>query len=279
MPKFIQTALTSIDAYKLSHADQYPVGTTKVYSNFTPRSLRYLNIPSQCKENSIVWFGLQAFLEELVWVWDETFFKQPKDVVIEEFVEFVAPFCGPKGFDSSRVEFLHDLGYLPLEIKALPEGVLVPSGVPVLTITNTVPEAYWLPNYLETWISAELWKMSTSATISYSYRKIIDSYAELTGGSKEFIQWQSHDFSVRGMSGITDAAKSGAGHLLSGTGTDNIPAVKLVNDVYNGKQTFVGGSVPATEHSVSCSNIFFLLLQDEDLLQEIYDKELKHLFE
>lgn len=249
---FNQTALTSIDSYKLGHATQYPEGTSKVYSNFTARSNKYFNGKNQLGDK-IVWFGLQAFLQELNFLWKTTFFDQPKEHVTKEFQELVAPFCGPNGFDIARLESLHDLGYLPLEIKALPEGSLVNIGVPVLSITNTRPKEYWLPNFLETWMSSELWKASTSASISYAYRKIIDSYAELTGGSKEFVMWQGHDFSVRGMSGISDAAKSGAGHLLSFTGSDNIPALKLVNDCYFGKETFVAGSVPATEHSVMCA--------------------------
>jgi len=250
---FKQTALTSIDSYKLGHADQYPEGTTKVYSNFTPRNNSYFNAPTEYKENTIVWFGLQAFIQELKELWDETFFKQPKEQVTKEFAGLVTPFCGPNGFDIKRLEVLHDLGYLPLQIKALPEGSKVQMNVPVLTITNTRSEEFWLPNFFETHLSTELWKASTSATISYTYRKIIDKYAELTGGSKEFVMWQGHDFSVRGMSGINDAAKSGAGHLLSFAGSDNIPALKLVNDCYYGKETFVAGSVPATEHSVMCA--------------------------
>jgi nicotinamide phosphoribosyltransferase len=250
-----QTALTSIDSYKLGHGEMYPDGTTKVYSNFTPRSMSHFNVPDEYKaDKKIVWFGLQGFLHELNSVWKETFFDLPEDEVTNEFNEFVAPFCGPNGFNIERVRELHRIGYLPLEIKSLSEGVRVPIGVPVLTITNTVASAFWLPNFLETWLSSELWKSSTSATMARVYRKIIDSYADLTGGSKEFVTWQGHDFSIRGMSGIADAAKSGAGHLLSFTGTDNLPAVKYVNDYYNGKSTFVGGSVPASEHSVMSSS-------------------------
>ena len=250
---FKQTALSSCDSYKLGHADQYPEGTTKVYSNFTPRANAYFNAPKEYKENNFIWFGLQAWLMELNSVFQETFFDKYRAEVVNEAKELYFPFVGPKGFDTSRIEALWELGYLPLSIKALPEGTKVPIGTPVLTITNTHPNFAWLPNFLETWISSELWKMSTSANTAYVYKKIITKYAELTGGSKEFIQWQAHDFSVRGMSGIVDAAKSGAGHLLFSTGTDNLPAVKLVNDCYGGKNTFVGGSVPATEHSVMCA--------------------------
>ena len=270
MKHFTQTALSSIDSYKLGHADQYPEGTTKVYSNFTPRSLKHLPVPYEYGTTQVVWFGLQAFLNDLQSVWQETFFDRPKAEVVAEFVELVGPFCGPRGFNQSRIEWLHDLGYLPIEIKSLPEGTLVPAGVPVLTITNTLPEAYYLPNFLETWLSADLWKSTTAATISYVYRKIIDRYAELTGGNKDFVMWQAHDFSSRGMSSIADAARTGAGHLLSFAGTDNVTAVQLVNDVYYGKQTFVGGSVPATEHSVMTSSI---LVEAERLLQTGMSKD------
>lgn len=250
---FKQTALTSLDSYKLGHADQYPVGTTKVYSNFTPRSEWYFNVPDQYKDGHITWFGLQGFLQEMKYIWDNTFFHLQGEDAIDEIEELYAPFCGPNGFDASRLKALWQLGYLPLEIKSLPEGARVPIGVPCLTITNTLPEFYWLPNFMETWLSTELWKSSTSASTSFVYRKIINRYAELTGGSKEFIDWQGHDFSMRGMSGVQDAAKSGAGHLLSFTGTDNIAAVKYIRDAYQGKNTFIGGSVPATEHSVMCA--------------------------
>ena len=253
---FKQTALTSVDSYKLGHADQYPAGTTKVYSNFTPRSEGHFNVPDQYKDGHISWFGLQGFLQEMQEIWDSTFFNLTEaefQAELKDIAEIYAPFCGPNGFNLQRLTDLYNLGYLPLCIKALPEGSRVPIGVPVLTITNTVDEFYWLPNFMETWMSAELWKSSTSASTSFVYRKIIERYADITGGSKEFIDWQGHDFSSRGMSGIADAAKSGAGHLLYFTGTDNISAVKYIRDVYQGKNTFVGGSVPATEHSVMCA--------------------------
>ena len=251
--RFLQTALTSVDSYKLGHAEMYPPGPTKVYSNFTPRSMGHLKLPRDLKDNKIVWAGFQVFLRDLVHFWDETFFKRDQEEVVAEFLEFVAPFCGPNGFNEAHIRALHNTGYLPLKIKALPEGSRVNIGVPCVTITNTVDHAYWLPNYLEAWMSCDLWKTPTSATLSHAYRKIIEQYAELTGGNKDFITWQGHDFSVRGMSGIADSAKSGLGHLLSFNGTDNLPAVKLINDVYGGKLTFVGGSVPATEHSIMCS--------------------------
>lgn len=247
------TALSNVDSYKLGHASMYPVGTTKVFSNFTPRSENHFNVPKEYKEGKIVWAGFQVFLHELKDLWQRTFFDADREEVVQEFATLVAPFCGPNGFDVKHIYDLHDLGYLPLEIRALPEGSLVNIGVPVLTITNTLPEFYWLPNYLESWMSADMWKCPTSATMSRVYRRIINKFAEITGGNKDFTAWQGHDFSMRGMSGCTDAAKSGIGHLISSMGTDNIAAVNLINKIYKGKETFIGGSVPATEHSVMCA--------------------------
>ena len=247
-----QTAIMSIDSYKIGHKAQYPDGITKVYSNFTPRSNKHLNIPAKYKDDQIVWVGLQAFLYELNEIWNSTFFNVEWDSVSSELEQY-APFCGPNGVDKSHFKELHELGYLPIEIKSLAEGTVTTIGVPVLTITNTQDKFYWLPNFLETWMSAELWKAPTSATIARAYRKILNHYVEETGASTDFANWQLHDFSVRGMSGISDAAKSGLGHLLFSLGTDNLPAVNLVNQCYDGKSTFIGGSVPATEHSVMCS--------------------------
>lgn len=127
--------LLSIDFYKSDHRRQYPSGTTKVYSNFTPRSSRLYN----GKLDKIVVFGLQLFIKDYLQdSWNEGFFDQPKEKVIGEYREFMDSTLGPDSIDTAHIEALHDLGYLPLEIKALPEGTLVPMKVPVLTITNTV---------------------------------------------------------------------------------------------------------------------------------------------
>lgn len=253
--------LTAVDSYKLSHRTMYPKGVTEVYSNFTPRSVKHLNVPEQYKTNEIIWFGGQAIIQDMIDMWEEEFFNlvprihktlnifNTLEPVLENFAKRVAPFAGAD-FDTSSFKALHELGYLPLEIKTLPEGSHVPVGIPVLTIRNTEPEFFWLTNYLETYLSTELWKMSTSATVASYYRKIIENWAEKTGGNKDFISFQAHDFSMRGMSGSIDAAKSGAGHLLSFNGSDTIPAVDYLAYHYSGDETFVAASVPATEHSI-----------------------------
>lgn len=252
---FQPTALTCLDSYKLDHRRQYPDGITKVYSNFTPRSVHhFVKEHNPSGVTKIVWVGLQEVLLQLNYLWDLTFFGVSFEYALEvnHYPEILAPFTGP-GFDLKHLEDLHKLGYLPLEIKALQEGTEVPAGVPVFTIVNTHPDFGWLVGMLETYLSTELWKMSTSATTARLYRQVLEHWADFTGGNKDFILWQCHDFSVRGMSGIHDAARSGLGHLISFLGTDNIPAVLLARQSYLGHKTFVGGSVPATEHSVQCA--------------------------
>jgi nicotinamide phosphoribosyltransferase len=249
---FVQRPLHNCDSYKLGHMAQYPKGTNLVYSNFTPRAMHHAKIPDDFNTGRMVWFGLQGTLQEIKDLWDKEFFFKPKELVIKRFARRIESFVGPTGFDISKVEALHDLGYLPLRFKALPEGTLVGMKIPVFTVVNTLPGYYWLTNYMETWLSTECWKISNSATIAYTYRKILTRYAELTGAPMEFIDWQAHDFSLRGMSGIHDGAKSGAGHQTSFLGTDSLPALDWLEDYYMGAQTFLGGSVPATEHSVMC---------------------------
>ena len=121
----------------------------------------------------------------------------------------------------------------------------------MLTITNTHPDFGWLVNYLETLISCMLWQPITSATIAYEYKKILNKYALETTGNTEGVQWQGHDFSMRGMSSVESAILSGMGHLTSFTGTDTIPAIYQLEQSYKA-QGLIGASVPATEHSVMC---------------------------
>ena len=156
-------------------------------------------------------------------------------------------------FDASHIAELWDLRYLPLEIKALPEGSIVPCKVPVLTVKNTNPKFFWLTNYFETAMSAELWKFINNATIAFQYRAILEYWADKTGSPKDFVLWQGHDFSMRGMSGVCDSALNGVSHLMLFLGTDTIPAINSAELYYNAIDSFVGGSVPASEHSCMCA--------------------------
>ena len=232
--------LLLVDFYKPSHYFMYPKGMTKLYSNFTPRKSRLEGI------DKVVVFSIQHFcLEYLIKQFNDNFFKKNKKEVIEEYSRHV------KQSTYAHIEALHDLGYLPIEIKSLDEGTLCPIGVPMLTITNTHPDFGWLVNYLETLMSCMLWQPITSATIAYEYKKLLSKYANETTGSAEFVQWQGHDFSMRGLSSPESAILSGMGHLLSFTGTDTIPAIYQLEQSY-AAGGLIGASVPATEHSVMC---------------------------
>jgi nicotinamide phosphoribosyltransferase len=244
--------ITSTDSYKLAHARMYPAGTTQIYSNFTPRSNAHLNVPAAFKTNKIVWFGAQGVIRQMQEEWQENFFDAPLDAVINQFKSRTAPFTGDYPVDIASITALHKLGYLPIKIKALAEGSRVNIGVPVFTIVNTKPEFYWLTNYLESYLSTESWKPTTTATIADIYRQIITRYANETGGNKDFIDFQGHDFSMRGMSNSMDSAKSGAGHLTAFKGSDTLSAVDYLEYFYAASNTFVAASVPATEHSVMC---------------------------
>jgi len=237
------------DGYKVDHRRQYPDQTTLVYSNWTPRKSRIAGV------NEVVFFGLQYFIKKyLIEDFNKNFFQQPKEEISKRYSRRINNYLGENKVGIEHIEDLHDLGYLPMVIKALPEGVSVPVRVPMLTMYNTKPEFFWLTNYFETLLSTTLWMPCNSATIARQYRLILDKYAEETSSIPEFVDWQGHDFSMRGMAGLESAVMSASGHLLSFKGTDTIPSVDFLETYYNADsdKELIGGSVAATEHSVMC---------------------------
>jgi nicotinamide phosphoribosyltransferase len=238
------------DAYKISHPEQYPEGTEYVYSNITPRGSRIEGV------NEVVVFGTQYFIKEyLINTFNENFFSRDKEEVIAELDAFFAEYFGPGSVDTQRHADLHDLGYLPLSIKALPEGTKCPMGVPYATIINTDPKFGWLTNFIETLSQTVIWNPLTSATIANRYRKLLDSFAEETGGPAEFVPFQGHNFSMRGMSSFESGYTTDGGHLLSFVGSDTLSGNVFVKEYYNAnpEDGMISCSVPATEHAVMCA--------------------------
>lgn len=252
------------DGYKTSHHQMYPKGTNLVYSNFTPRSNKY----GPKGADKVVSFGQQMMMIQIHEAFEKEFFqhglerdlmlvKRKNDPtylvpVVEEMRRELSLYLGTD-YDVTHFQELWDLGYLPIHVKTIEEGTLVPIRVPVLTIYNTHPKFYWVTNYLETIISNLLWKPMTSATIAHTYRKILKSWVDKTDTEKQwFIDWQGHDFSMRGMDSIDATISSGLGHLTSFSGTDSLPTIGGARKYY-GEKEFVGGSVNATEHSVMCA--------------------------
>lgn len=245
-------AMLLIDGYKLSHREQYPQGTKLVYSNFTPRGDKLFTSP--LKDGKMITFGSQSFIKTfLVDLFNDNFFNRDQDEVVNEFQKEVETYLGV-AYNVDHIRALHKLGYLPVEVKTLDEGSVVPMKVPVLTIKNTKEEFFWIVNYLETLLSEELWKPATAATTAFHYRKMMEQFAEKTCDDKLHIPFQCHDFAARGLSGAWDAASTGMGHLTSFMGTDSVNAIPQVRYAY-GDEGFIAGSIPATEHSVACANI------------------------
>ena len=247
------SAILLTDGYKLDHRRQYPEGTEYVYSNWTPRSCQYF---PEAKDGVVV-FGIQYFIKEyLLDRMNQEFFNKPKDEAVAYFARRVNTFLGPNQVGTAHIEALHDLGYLPIEIKALPEGTLCPIKVPALTFVNTKPEFFWLTNYFETLISTTLWLPMTSATSARLYKQELLRHARKTGFENQpGLDFLCHDFSMRGMAGIEASIMSGMAHMTSFTGSETIPAIQAVEEYYDAdvETELVAGTVPATEHSVMCA--------------------------
>lgn len=236
------------DAYKIGHPAQYPKFTTKVVSNFTPRGSRVAGI------EGAISLGQQYLRDEyFIRQFDENFFDRPREEVMKAYKRRVDNMIGP-GTNINHIGELHELGFLPLRMKSIAEGKMVPFKVPVLTLQNTHDKFGWLPNMTETLLSNILWMPMTSATTAFQYRRNFEKYAKLTGADRAFVKWQGHDFSMRGLPGIEAACLSGFGHLTCFTGTDTIPAIDFAEEYYGADSDveLVGGSVPATEHAVMC---------------------------
>jgi nicotinamide phosphoribosyltransferase len=264
------------DFYKTGHIYQYPKGTEFVYSNWTPRKSRVPGV------DRVVFFGLQYVIKKyLIEEFNRSFFRVPKSQICRSFSLFTDAALGDGAVTTDHIEELHDLGYLPVLIKALPEGTHVPIGVPCFTIVNTDPKFFWVTNFLETLISCTLWQACTSATLAGRIHALLSRWQKQTHVEAEgFVDWQGHDFSMRGMSSLESAIISGMGHLVFFKGTDTIPAIVDAAEYYDEYDpeiatgiAGIGGSVPATEHSVACmgSKEGELNLFDR-LISEVYPK-------
>ena len=264
--------LLESDFYKQVHWNQYPKGVTKVVSYFTPRMSRL----KQFGENHLIMFGLQSFIKEfLIEDFNENFFSRSKEEVMAEYKHLMDNTLGAGLYGEERIAALHNLGYLPLEIKALPEGTRVPIGVPMFEISNTHPAFAWLTNAIESVISCEMWHAMISANVGYMYRRIVDKYYDLSCDDNIPHRKALGDFSMRGQESKRSAYKSSAAWLLSFVNTATVPAIDFLERYYNCdcSKEEVGFGAVSTEHSVMCSN--FAVDGDEitmikRLLTEIY---------
>lgn len=240
---------TLLDGYKLGHRAQYAPGTDLVFSNLTPRR-SYRKV----KPKGVVWLGLQYFVKRyLIKEWNERFFQQPVDQVVARFHELMGAYLGPHNtIGTVHILQLHALGHLPLEIRALKEGIIVPYGIAPMVAFSTDKRFYWITNYIETIWSTTVWPISTAATTAKQFRDLLDEYAMKTVGNLDFIKWQGHNFSYRGCMGHEAGVMVDVGHASSFAGSDTVPGIPFIREYYNGTG-LITGSVDATEHSVMCS--------------------------
>jgi nicotinamide phosphoribosyltransferase len=226
-------------------------GTKYLYGTWIPRSTKHA--PKGITK--IVSFGQQLVVKWLHDEFTENFFALPKDEALK-FAKDMSLYLGQE-FDGAHFEALHDLGYLPIRVKSLPEGIETPANIPHMTFVNTVSGFAWLTLFLETIISSLAWKPSTSATIALQYRRNLTDWVMVTDpASAWLIPFLCHDFSARGLN-PWDMLSSGLGHATSFRGSDSIIVIPGARYFYNEPEDEVAiNSVNASEHSVSTTKIF-----------------------
>lgn len=249
------------DGYKLDHISQYVAGTEMVYSNMTPRDSKLARALREHFDGKVVWFGAQFAVKYMIAMWDTTFFKQPKHKVLKQYARRIHNYVGPdKGAKQIKaMGDLHDLGYLPLRIKALPEGSRVNMQIPALTVQSTHKDFYWLANYKETFLSCMIWPMCNAASLADQYFQTSKRWGEKTGANEMWLGIANHCFAARGHRGMEDAMISGMGQLLSSYGTDTLWAIDGLEEYYNADsdKELIGCSVNATEHATSTQRIAY----------------------
>ena len=267
----LMNPLLMIDFYKATHSEQYPKGLTRMVSYYTPRMSRLNDV------DKVTLFGLQAFIKEyLIEGFNTYFFNRPVEEVVAEYKRTLDYTMGEGSYDATKITKLHGLGYLPLQISALPEGTRSNIGVPQIEITNTHPDFVWLVNTIETLLSCTMWHTQVSAEVGYRYRQIVDKYVDMTCENVDPRNVLG-DFSMRGQQSAESAIKSSAGWLLSFNNTATVPAIMWLEKNYNCDITkeVVGRGAISTEHSVMCSNFSVdgdEITQVKRLLTEIYPK-------
>jgi len=232
--KLAKNIILNTDSYKVSMFKQYPAGTTGVYSYIESRGGRY---------DQTVFFGLQAFIKEYLL---EPITQQDIDVADEILTAHGEP------FNRAGWQYILDKhnGYLPVVIRAVPEGTVVPVKQVLATIENTDPECFWLTTWLETALLRAIWYPTTVATQSWKIKQVILDALEKTGDPST-IDFKLHDFGARGVSSLESAGIGGAAHLVNFMGTDTVTGILYAREFYNAGVS--GFSIPAAEHSTITS--------------------------
>lgn len=233
---FSDNLLLNTDSYKASHAKQYPMGAEFVYSYVESRGGRW---------DRTVFFGLQMFIKQ--------YLTKP---ITREMIDEAEVFWAAHGepFWRDLWDYILDThnGYLPIEIRAVPEGTIVGGKNVLATVVNTDPRCYWLTSFIETALLRAIWYPVTVATNSYECKQIIRKYLEQTSDNVETeLPFKLHDFGARGTTSLESAAIGGAAHLVNFMGTDTVSGALAAMKFYG--SAMPAYSVPAAEHSTITS--------------------------
>eukprot|EP01059_Diplonema_ambulator_P031852 TRINITY_DN598_c0_g7_i1.p1 TRINITY_DN598_c0_g7~~TRINITY_DN598_c0_g7_i1.p1 ORF type:complete len:485 (+),score=181.65 TRINITY_DN598_c0_g7_i1:47-1456(+) len=228
------------DSYKITHYKQYPAGTSTVYSYFESRGGKY---------PETVFYGLQYLMKKYL-----TGVRVTKEHIDEAEELSKAHFPPGTGFNREGWEYIIEKhgGRLPLVIKAIPEGTVVPVKNVLMTIENTDPKCFWLTNYIET-LLVQVWYPMTVATHSRACKKVILDKLRETGDPAE-VAFKLHDFGFRGVSSVETAGLGGSAHLVNFMGTDTVAGIQIARRFYKAEFDTATGkcpgySIPASEHS------------------------------
>lgn len=245
------SSLYNSDGYKVGHKAMLAPGTTRLYGTWIPRSTKHAGKDI----NKVVSFGQQLVVKWLHQEFEENFFNTTKTNALQ-FTKDMSLYLG-QHFDGDHFINLYDLGYLPIQIQSLPEGIETNPNIPHITFINTVDGFAWLTLYLETFISSLAWKSSTSASLALAYKRKCNEWVIKTDPNNTWlIPWLCHDFSARGLDPYSQIS-SGLGHATSFMGSDTLAVIPSARFFYNEPQNEVCiGSVNASEHSVSTTKIF-----------------------
>ena len=229
-----KTILLNSDSYKYSQYNQYPKGTEYVYSYIESRGGQWKNT---------VFFGLQMFIKE--------YLTKPitkEDILLAE--EIITAHGEPFYREGWEYILENHNGYLPLKIKAVPEGTVVPVGNVLVTVENTDSNCWWLTSFVETALLRAVWYPTTVCSNSYESKRIILDYLNRTG-DPSLIDFKLHDFGARGVSSLESAGIGGLAHLVNFKGTDTVTSLLYGREYYGIKTA--GFSIPAMEHSTVTS--------------------------
>ena len=229
--------IAATDSYKLGHWNQYPPKTEVVYS--------YMEARVGAAHPYTVFYGLQYLLEKY-------FSPRITQEMLDEAIEVSKHHFSDSVFNEAGWRYIVEEldGKLPLLIKAVPEGTVVPIGNVLATIENTDPRCYWLTNYVES-LLLHVWYPTTVATRSRVTKEMLKDYLDRTAAGKlDGLNFMLHDFGYRGVSSQESAEIGGSAHLVNFVGTDNVPALLFSKKYYKANFETLGFSVPATEHSV-----------------------------